>query len=79
MYVARCLLRMHNHSGRFVDHEQLGVLEQNVERNFLRFGFDFFGRRFRQMNAVALAQNRARPRRLFIQNNVAVVNQRLQT
>ena len=27
---------MHDHAGRFVEHEQIVVLEQNIEREFLR-------------------------------------------
>ena len=66
---------MHDQAGRLVQHEQVVVFEQNLERHLLRLGFDFFDGRLGQFHDVAGAHQIARARRLSVQLNESVANQ----
>ena len=71
--------RMNNEPRRFVDNEQIAVLEKKLERNFFGLRVDLFQLRFNQPNDIASVDGVARLGRVPLQLNIARPDQSLQT
>ena len=69
--------RMHDDAGRLVEHEEIVVLENDVELYLFRLRFDLLEFRFPQFHHVAGAHQIARPGRFPIEADESVANQRL--
>jgi hypothetical protein len=70
--------RMHHQSSGFVQHQQVVVLENNLERHLFRQRFDFFERRFCEFDRVAGANRVAWTRILPVQLDESIPNQGLE-
>jgi hypothetical protein len=71
--------RVHDDAGRLVEHEEIVVLEKDVELYLFRLRFNFLELRFPQFNLVAGADQIARPGWFPIQADEPVANQRLES
>jgi hypothetical protein len=69
--------RMNDKSGRFVNHDDIIVFEENVERNRLRSGLDPFQRRLTDFNLIAGSHKLPRPRSGTVETNETGVDQLL--
>ena len=68
---------MHHQAGGFVEDDEIIVLMQHLQRDFLRAGFDRLRRRFLHGNNVARLDFRPRLRAGLIQQDVARFDQAL--
>src|SRR5437773_12281534 len=69
--------RVHDDSGRLVEHEEIVVLENDVELYLLRLRVDFLDFRFPQFHGVTGADEFARAGRLPIEKHESVADQGL--
>jgi len=70
--------RMHDEAGRFVDHKEIVVLEQDFERDGLGLRIALFDLGFAHFDGVAGADGITRPRGLSIHGHEPVTNQSLE-
>src|SRR5689334_7980482 len=69
--------RMDYQPGWLIDHNQVFIFENDLERNRFGLGFDLFHRRLDQLDGVSNSNGIARPRRLPIHGDRAASDELL--
>ena len=61
--------RVNDKPSWFIDNDEIVVFKENLERNRLRLGFDFFDRWFGLFDFITAANNLTRPRGCAVELN----------